>query len=132
MLTSHSAGIQYLPFTLPAFNVSVDGALAPGSKPSVFNVFQLVVPAMPFSLPHHLKSGPTSLNTTVLGDRRLTVSLNRFQSYTCFFRCRNQDGSYPTVICTRQILNHIFYRLQIVLSTHLLCHSSICFPLRCA
>src|SRR5678816_3518929 len=85
MLTSHSAGIQFLPFILPLFSVSVEGAPSPLVKPAVSRRFQLVVPAKPLSLPTHLISGPMSLNTGVLGAIVRMVCSKRRQSYTCFF-----------------------------------------------
>src|SRR6185503_3432650 len=85
MLTSHSAGIQFFPFTFPVVSVLVGGAPAPGVKPAVSSVFQFILPAMPCSFPTQRICGPTSLKITVLGEIDATVFLNRSQSYTCFF-----------------------------------------------
>src|SRR5688572_30134099 len=84
MLTSHSAGIQCLPFTFPWLSVSVGGAPWPLLKPAVSSRFQLVLPAIPFSLPTHRISGPISLNTIVLGANFRIVCSNRLKSYSCF------------------------------------------------
>src|SRR6185312_17178503 len=85
MLTSHSAGIKFLPQTFPWLSVSVGGAPAPLLKPAVSNKSQLVFPAYPFSLPHQRASGPISLKIIVFGESFLTTFSNRAKSYTCFF-----------------------------------------------
>src|ERR1700752_283306 len=85
MLTSHSAGIQFFPFTLPCCKVSLGGAPSPLLNPAVSSTFQLVVAAIPFSFPTQRISGPISLNTRVVGESCRTVFSNLFQSYSCFF-----------------------------------------------